>query len=700
MTNDADDPPIVGVDARAVLDALVRAVVVTDPDGHILLWNRSAEELYGWADHEVLGRSILDVLAPDDEFGANHQDLMTVADGKVMSGDRLVTRRDGQLLRVLTFTRPIRDESGKTVALVGASEDVGALRDAEQQARDLSEHFHSALEAGGLGTWRWNMKTGETVWDARLEGLFGLSPGEFDGTFDTYVSLLHPDDRQPLLDALTRAVESKSTYRVEHRAVWPDGSVHWIAGVGGVTLDESNEVTGTVGCSMDVTERMEQELERQRLADVAMSAATNERLLRERLEFLGIINDALNASSTVPEVMRNVTTMAVPRLGDWCSIHVLPGDGRSTPDIEVAHVDPAMVAYARELHDRFPYDPDAPAGVAAVIRTGVTEFYSEIDEEVLESLDVTDEARALLTELDLRSAISVAMKKRGRILGAIQFVSTSASGPYTHDDVALAETVAGRVAASIENRRLHEEQREIAATLQRSLLPEQLPVVPGIDTAVRYWANGAAAEVGGDFYDMFALEEAGHFAVVLGDVCGTGPAAAALTGLARHTIRDSAWHHDAPDAVLASLNRAVRRSASNTFLTCVYATIEPSGDGTRRLTIACGGHPLPTLVDARGAATLGSPGTLLGVLDEIDIHVTSVELGEGDVVVFHTDGATDVAPPYALDETAWRMLVHEAARSGESADTIAENIQRALEAVLPFESRNDDIALLVMAVRP
>jgi serine phosphatase RsbU (regulator of sigma subunit) len=152
--------------------------------------------------------------------------------------------------------------------------------------------------------------------------------------------------------------------------------------------------------------------------------------------------------------------------------------------------------------------------------------------------------------------------------------------------------------------------------------------------------------------------------------------------------------------VLASLNRAVRRSASNTFLTCVYATIEPSGDGTRRLTIACGGHPLPTLVDARGAATLGSPGTLLGVLDEIDIHVTSVELGEGDVVVFHTDGATDVAPPHALDETAWRTLVHEAARSGESADAIAENIQRALEAVLPFESRNDDIALLVMAVRP
>ena len=102
-----------------------------------------------------------------------------------------------------------------------------------------------------------------------MEALFGLAPGEFDGTFDTYVSMLHPDDREVILDAVARAVESKSTYRVEHRAVWPDGAVRWIAGVGGVTLDESGAVTGTVGCSMDVTERMEQELERQRLAELA-----------------------------------------------------------------------------------------------------------------------------------------------------------------------------------------------------------------------------------------------------------------------------------------------------------------------------------------------------------------------------------------------------------------------------------------------
>jgi serine phosphatase RsbU (regulator of sigma subunit) len=152
------------------------------------------------------------------------------------------------------------------------------------------------------------------------------------------------------------------------------------------------------------------------------------------------------------------------------------------------------------------------------------------------------------------------------------------------------------------------------------------------------------------------------------------------------------------------LNRAARRSSSPTFLTCVYATIEARGEGHRRLTIACGGHPLPVLVSRRGVTdqldvtAVGIPGTLLGVLDDIEVNVTSVDLRAGDVVVFHTDGATDVAPPHDLDETAWRQLVHDAARSADTAEAIAENIQRALESILPFESRHDDIALLVLAV--
>jgi serine phosphatase RsbU (regulator of sigma subunit) len=479
--------------------------------------------------------------------------------------------------------------------------------------------------------------------------------------------------------------------------VWPDGTIRWIAGAGGVTLDEHGDVTGTVGCSMDVTDRVERELERKRLAEVAARAAENERLQRERLEFLAVINEALNASSTTHEVMVNVTRRAVPRLGDWCTIHVVNEDGRSAPDVEVAHVDPAMVDYARELQHRFPYDPDAPNGVPAVIRSGVTEFFPEISDELIAALDLDDEARDLVANLELRSAITVAMKKRGRIIGALQFIASTESRRYTADDVALAETLAGRIASSIENLRLHEREHEIAYTLQRSLLPPSLPDIPGIDTAVRYWPHGTASEVGGDFYDLFALDEAGHYALVLGDVCGTGPAAAALTGLARHTVRDSAWHGDAPAGVLAALNRAVRRSGADTFLTCVYATIDTTGDAVE-LTVAYGGHPFAVHVGPHGSSSIGAPGTLLGPFDHVDISPIEVTLSSGDVVVFHTDGATDVRPPSDLDETGWSHLVDEAVRPGGSADEIAHRIRRALEEILPFESRHDDIALLVLRV--
>ncbi|MDW3213121.1 MAG: SpoIIE family protein phosphatase [Ilumatobacteraceae bacterium] len=693
MTDGEIEGPDPGIGLRNVVDALTQAVIVTDADGHILLWSRSAEALYGWSEPEVRGRSVLDVLVPLGEMSANREDLQVVAAGRSMAGDRRVASRDGRVLRVRTHTTPVVDDAGTTLFLVGTSEDVGELRDREQQARDLSEHFASALEAGGLGTWRWTIATGRTVWDERLEALFGLSSGEFDGTFDMYVALLHPDDREETLAVVSQAIEDKSSYRVEHKVAWPDGSVHWLAGAGTVTLDEHGEVTGTVGCSMDVTERVEQELERRRLADLAVVSAANERLQRERLEFLSVVNDALNRSRSVETLMQNVTRVAVPRLGDWCALHVLPTDGSSIPDTEVGHVDPDMITHASELQAQFPYDPEAPTGVPAVIRTGVTEFYSDLSPELLSTMELEERALDVVEELDLRSFIAVALKKRDRILGAIQFVSTGTSRRYDDDDVALAEAIAARIASSIENLRLHAEHRRIARTLQRSLLPERLPDVPGIDIAVRYWAAGDATEVGGDFYDVFTLDQPGQFAIVLGDVCGTGPEAAALTGLARHTVRDSAWHDDPPGAVLRALNRAVRRSGTNTFLTCVYATLEP---GTKTMSVTCAGHPLPVHVSARGAEAVGRPGTLIGVRDEVAVHEVAVMLDEGDVVVLHTDGATDLPPPHGLDEPAWRTLVHDAVRSGGTADDIAEHIQHALAEILPFESRHDDIALLVL----
>ena len=682
--------PVLDVGERAVIDVLPRAVIVTAPDGRILLWNRSAEKLYGWTEAEVLGRMISDVLVPVQHRDDADEIMAAVLAGESWRGDFTVLHRSGDTVRAFVVDTPIIDANGTVLAVVGASEDVTEIRLAEQRAADQAQHLALALDAGGLGTWRWDMSTGETTWDARLEALYGLEHGTFDGTFDGYVSLLHPDDAASVLETVQHAVQNKSRYTVEHRVVWPDGSVHWVQGKGHVILDESGPVIGTMGCVADVTEQTLARLDRER-------ALTNERISAQRLAFLGDINDALAVSATRADVMRNVTRAAVPMLGDWCAISVLPNDGGNIPDVEIAHIDPTKVAMVQALQERFPYDPEATIGVPHVIRTGEHEFYPTIDAQVLAEADTTDEARNVVRSLALHSAIAVPLSKGGRVLGALQFVNSESSRSYTVDDLALAKAVASRIASTLENRRLGEHQRMIAATLQASLLPDTLPEIAGLDVAVRYWAAGEGIIVGGDFYDLFAFDD--RWAAVIGDVCGTGPAAASLTGLARHTIRAAAWNGADSDDVLRQLNHAVHQSGRHTFCTALFCTLAKSSSGFR-FTVAAGGHPLPVVHRANGhCETVGEPGTLLGGLVESRSTTVATDLRPGDTVVLYTDGITDVRPPHGLTERAVEALVEVAATDATTADDIATNLGIQIDAVLPFSRRDDDIALLVLRVR-
>jgi PAS domain S-box-containing protein len=690
--------PAPGWDERAVIDVLPRAVIVTSADRRIVLWNRLAETLYGWTEAEVLGRPISDVLVPVEDRGHAEQIMAAVVAGESWSGDFTVLRRNGDPLRVFVVDAPLLDADGAVLAIVGASEDVTDQRMLEQEAADLAAHLVLALDAGELGTWRWDMSTGETTWDARLEALHGLQPGTFAGTFEAYVSFLHPDDAPAVLETVRRAVEDKGRYTVEHRVVWPDGSVHWVQGKGQVTVDEFGTVTGTMGCVADVTVQAQATAERERALVAAREAAERERVSALRLAFLGRINDALAASASRADVMRNVTRAAVPMLGDWCAIHVLPDVDATIPEMEIAHADPAKVEYIRAFQERFPFDPNASTGIPLVIRTGESQFYPHIDEQVLAQADTTDEARAIVRSLGLRSAIAVPLAKSGRVIGALQFVNSDTSRRYTSEDLALAKAVASRIASTLENRRLAEQQRVIATTLQASLLPETLPTIPALEVAVRYWAAGEGTTVGGDFYDVFEVDD--HWAVVIGDVCGRGPAAASLTGLARHTIRAAAWNHAEPDDVLRQLNHAIRRSGRQTFCTALYCTLMPTTAGFR-FTVAAGGHPLPIVHRADGTSeTFGEPGTLLGVTVDSRSTTVSKELLPGDTVMLYTDGITDVRPPHGLTPEDMEDMVDRAASSDAGAEIIASALGLAIDRHLSFADRNDDIAMLVLKVEP
>ena len=697
----------------AVLNALSSATVAWDVHGTVLAWNRSAEEMYGWTRDEVLGRHLAEVLILPEEAESVRSLGRSVEAGTPWDGDLTMVRGDGGTMRVHVHLRPVRNDDGVIVGSVGTADDVTQQRAVEERAADLTNHLLMALAGGELGTWRRDIATGVIEWDAAMDRLYGLEPGEFDGTYEGWIARVHPDDRAETERAIADAVAAGESYGLEYRVVWPDGTVRWLQGRAMIRFGADGAVAGTIGCSGDVTDRKLTELENARRAVEAERLVEEGNLQRRRLEFLASLNEAALRATDHRDLMRSVTAAAVPELGDWCTIHFFDQVGSLDPEVILAHFDPDKVAWIHDLMVKSPYNPNGPIGASLVVRTGTTQFVPEFGDEFIEEAIAggfrgmtPDQLRSIVEGLNLTSLIAVPLITKRGVIGAMQFVSAESGRIYGSEDVSLAETAASRIAEALDNAWLRDQQREVATILQSALLPHRLPQINGVSVAVRYWAAGAASEVGGDFYDLFRIpprpgqsDAPERWAVVIGDVCGTGPEAAAVTALARHTIRAAATHGASPVEVLEWLNSAMLASDSDRFCTVCYCTLERVDAAAWRFTSVAGGHPLPLMARRNAPAhQLGSPGTLLGVLPRLKLSPSVVDLVVGDTVVLHTDGVTDVPAPYGIDEAAMSELVGEATGVDGRAERVAERLGLAVQKVLPVPQRDDDIALVVLRI--
>ncbi len=448
-------------------------------------------------------------------------------------------------------------------------------------------------------------------------------------------------------------------------------------------------------CLLALAGQCAQALDRARLYEVERQARRRAERQRDREAFLAEASLALDATLSQDERLQRLADLAVPRVADWCAVHVVRDSAVKT--LAVTHVQPEKVLLAEELVRRYPPDLAATRGAVNVIRTGKPELHEQISDATLVALARDEEHLALLRDLGMTSAMVVPLRVRDRSVGALTLVTAGSRERFSREDLAFAEELARRAALAVDNARLYEEQRNIARTLQSSLLPHALPRIPGVTAAARYLAAGTGNKVGGDFYDVFAAGDA--WSVVIADVCGKGASAAALTALLRYTVQAEATHDPRPTVVLTRLNHALLRhleQMEGRFCTALYGRIFPV-EGGIRMTLAGAGHPPPLLVRRCGTVeTIPAFGTMLGVYEDPKLHDVDVSLGSGDTLVLYTDGVTEARGPEGFFGER-RLEAFLACNADCPANDLAERLAATLLAFQEGLPR-DDIAILVVQV--
>ncbi|GLY38074.1 hypothetical protein Amsp01_040980 [Amycolatopsis sp. NBRC 101858] len=328
----------------------------------------------------------------------------------------------------------------------------------------------------------------------------------------------------------------------------------------------------------------------------------------------------MGASLDIDDTLRAVVRMAVPGLADGAVLHV-HRDGRMVP-IAVAHVDAHR---ERTLAD--------------AVRAG-----RWAGEEVVRGADPVawDElprASGLAEEIRLPLLTISVLRAHGRDVGLLTFFHRE--GSHRRPDRSFLQNLAGRAALAIDNATLYDRRRRDVLSLQQHLLPAVLPTVPGLDVAATYTVADHSLEVGGDFYGLVPRPD-GRVTALIGDVCGRGAQAAALTGLARHTLETALEEGSSAEHAMLGLNAKLLRNDPGRFLTLATATFEPAEPAGVRLSLLTAGHP-PPLVLRRDGAVRQPPcsGRLVGVLPDLRLREGTARLEPGDTLVLYTDGLTE-----------------------------------------------------------
>ncbi|MFJ6249674.1 MULTISPECIES: SpoIIE family protein phosphatase [unclassified Streptomyces] len=714
-----------------VADSRVRvAVVQIDRNGAITAWNEDAGELFGYGSEQVTGKPLGDLAAwpHTPGIGTGLAEALRLSRWEGSYGIRCA---DGRVVPVYAAHLRVRDSQGEpsTVCLLVREHERAVLQTpqrpaaepgAENRATDPFEVFIGSPAPDDLDGLL--QRTVERARDM-LEGdaAFLLLATDDETELEVRATTGLPAARQrfarvPVETGASRYGSARMPAVHEDLAAVP-GAVPLLEDTGmrsvvTVPLKVEGRLTGSLGVAAEAANRYsnEEALRLQFAADrIALAVESArlgelERLRRGSLSFLVEASDLLAGTLDRDQTLALMAQMTVPTLATWCAVYTI-ADQSSDPYLSyVLHEDEDRIDGLKELLSSItPPDPVPTPGARVWTAPGDAARRAALNASV-HALDHPSSPLSPGIDTTLATASTVAgetvvlpLVARNRVIGMLTLGRPS-EDHFRQEILELAEDLSRRAALALDNARLYSERVAISQSLQRSLLPPGLPEIPGVEVDVIYRAAGEGNEVGGDFYDLFPISD-GAYGFAIGDVCGTGPEAAAVTGLARHALRLLAREGLGGPAVLERLNAAILdEGARSRFLTLLYGEMRPQEDGSAILKVVCAGHPLPLRLSPDGTVRpAAEPQPLLGVMDDLELYEETVTLDPGDVLLCVTDGVTE-------RREGSRMLGDDGLAdvlktcTGLTAGAVAARVLRAVERFAQAPA-SDDMAILAMRLR-
>ncbi|MFD5545098.1 SpoIIE family protein phosphatase [Streptomyces goshikiensis] len=690
--------PVVPDRLLPLADSRVRvAVLQVDAGDCVSAWNEDAEHVFGYAAEKVVGRPLAELAAWPQTPGTG----TGIAEALRLSrweGSYGIRGADGRVIPVYASHLRVRDAHGEpSIVCLLVHDDERALLQtpvrvpvsdqlSEPRPADPFEVFIGSPAPDDLdGLLQRTVERARDMLEA--DAAFLLLATDDETELEVRATTGLPSTRQRFarvpVEAGTNRYGSARMPAVHDDLAAVPGAVPLLESTGmrsvvTVPLKVEGRLTGSLGVAAEVPGRYsnEEALRLQFAADrIALAVESArlgelERLRRGSLSFLVEASDLLAGTLDRDQTLALMAQMTVPTLATWCAVYTI-ADQSSDPFLSyVLHEDEERIDGLKELLSRVsPPEPVREAGARPWHET---------------ALAVGGET------------VILPLLARNRVIGLLTLGKPSEEH-FRQEILELAEDLSRRAALALDNARLYSERTAISRSLQRSLLPPGSPAIPGMEVEVIYRAAGEGNEVGGDFYDVFPIRD-GAYGFAIGDVCGTGPEAAAVTGLARHALRLLAREGLGGPAVLERLNAAILdEGARSRFLTLLYGELHPQPDGSALMKVVCAGHPLPLRLRPNGEVVpAADPQPLLGVIEDLDLYEQTVTLDAGDVLLCVTDGVTERREGTRMlgDDGLAEVLT---TCTGLTAGAVAARVLRAVER-FAAEPASDDMAILALRV--